>query len=261
MKITITKLLPVVVLLLRRDCSPHRVDRYRRIIDGYTPKVSEGHDGANYYGLVYWEYELFPPGYQNFQKSLCGAVVIDKNHFLSAAHCIYQYHHYVKALQKENTVNSLFGARKFEAKVYFGNFTQSLGEFDKGGFSEKLDSYAINIEDIDVHEDYVNNNTHFLNDIAVIKIDGSFDPERILRMCNSADKKESTMLIASGTGLTQSGIPTTELKSVEVEETDGNFCDGSDPLRTDPGSYICTKGELLCFPSRQVIEQQKLINA
>ena len=71
----------------------------------------------------------------------------------------------------------------FDARVFFGNFSEEFEKFDKANFSEKL-GFRI-IETIQIHEKYVYNATHFLNDIALVKVKGSFDPKRIVPLCSA----------------------------------------------------------------------------
>ena len=229
----------LLALLLFEDGISFQVERHRRIIE---QEATKGANVVKYYALIYWEFDVSPQGWVPRQTELCGGVIIDENHLLSAAHCFEDYKKYVAPLKRLG--NNYFNGHKSEAWVYFGNFSEDIGEFKKIEFLRKLESFPV--QDIKIHEHYANNDTHFLNDIAIIKVKGSFDPEMFVRMCGSGDKSGSNKLVVSGTGRSGTGVISRALKSAEVEETDKKFCENVDFLRIDPGSYVCTKGVSAC---------------
>ena len=187
MKVSFVNILQLL-LYICEDGMCWQLDRIRRMLI-QTPRnripdtLKEKWTFSEYYALLYWEHYVEKRHSvfwvrEKYNSANCGTVIIAQNYLLTAAHCVEDY--------KGNT-------RPFqgEARIYFGDFNQSLGLFDKTKYAKKFKTYEI--EEIKIHRKYwLDGNA---NDIAVLKVKGSFPTKNQIRLCTPNDNINSYKLV------------------------------------------------------------------
>ncbi|XP_041988762.1 chymotrypsin-1-like, partial [Aricia agestis] len=183
-----------------------------------------------------------PPEYGKFHASLqnltghhvCGSAIVSKNHLVTAAHCV-------------------VGADPEYIKAIVGTI-----DLDEGGLPYKIDS-------IHIHPKY--NSTLRLNDIAVIKIQGDFDPTYVdvLKITEDKLKEDENVLLVGFGAQTPNGESSRRMLALNLtvfcQETcryamrytrhvyDTMFCTftkkGQGTCHGDSGSPLTRNGQLI----------------